>query len=148
MAQSPSPCAGEQEKEQRHPVRANRRRRNRERKERGLRRAYGVGGGIEEGEAARAAGGAEAGVDGGVAVEVRAAAELLLVHLPRPHGRRRLRFLSSGETWTAAFGGLRGGTCWSLEALFFFFSWLELEAWSCRRPSLICWWTGLDMTRA
>lgn len=51
----------------------------------------GVGGGVEQGEAARAAGGAEAGVDGGVAVEVRAAAELLLVHLPRPHARRRLR---------------------------------------------------------
>jgi hypothetical protein len=56
----------------------------------GLRSSYGVGGGVEEGEAARAAGGAEAGVDGGVAVEVRAAAELLLVHLPCPHGRRRL----------------------------------------------------------
>lgn len=42
-------------------------------------------GGVEEGEASRAAGRAEAGVDGGVAVEVRAAAELLLVHLPRPH---------------------------------------------------------------
>ena len=44
------------------------------------------GGGVEEREASRAAGRAEAGVDGGVAVEVRAAAELLLVHLPRSHG--------------------------------------------------------------
>lgn len=55
-----------------------------------MRSTYGAGGGVEEGEAAGAAGGAEAGVDGRVAVEMRAAAELLLVHLPRPHVRRRL----------------------------------------------------------
>lgn len=58
----------------------------------------GVGG--EEREAARAAGGAEAGVHGGVAVEVRAATQLLLVHLPGPHGgrrrRRRMRLPSGG----------------------------------------------------
>ena len=64
----------------------------RERKEgRGLRSTYGVGGRAEEGETMRAAGGAEARVDGGVTVEVRAAAELLFIHLPCPHGRRRLR---------------------------------------------------------
>jgi len=56
-----------------------------------LRSTYGVGGRAEEGETARAAGGAEARVDGGVTVEVRAAAELLFIHLPCPHGRRRLR---------------------------------------------------------
>jgi hypothetical protein len=93
MAQSPSPCAAEQEK---YTNRRSERTEGLTKEEepgedgRGLRSSYGVGGGVEEGEAARAAGGAEAGVDGGVAVEVRAAAELLLVHLPCPHGRRRL----------------------------------------------------------
>jgi hypothetical protein len=56
----------------------------------GLRSAYGVGGRVEEGETARAAGGAKARVDGGVAVEVRAASELLFIHLPCPHGHWRL----------------------------------------------------------
>jgi len=60
------------------------------------------GGGVEEREASRAAGRAEAGVDGGVAVEVRAAAELLLVHLPRSHG--------GGEGCAAAAAAVRKGS--------------------------------------
>ena len=79
MAQSPSPCAAEQK---------NGVRWNTTKEGAGMYRGGGEahGGGVEEREASRAAGRAEAGVDGGVAVEVRAAAELLLVHLPRSHG--------------------------------------------------------------
>jgi hypothetical protein len=43
------------------------------------------GGGVEEREASRAPGRAEPWVDGGVAVEVRAAAKLLLVYFARAH---------------------------------------------------------------
>ena len=80
MAQSPSPCAAEQK----NGVRWNTTKEGRAGRNRGGGETHG--GGVEEREASRAAGRAEAGVDGGVAVEVRAAAELLLVHLPRSHG--------------------------------------------------------------
>lgn len=99
--------------------------------EEGEESTYGAAG-IEEGEAAGAAGGAEAGVDGGVAVEVRAAAELLLVHLPRPHaggrfGNRSPERCLGGGTWT---GELRAG--------------LSDSAWS----FVISRWIGLCTTPA
>lgn len=94
MAQSPSPCAAIKQRQTRSRGRERRPERREERRE-----AYGGVGG-EEREAARAAGGAEAGVHGGVAVEVRAATQLLLVHLPGPHDgrrrRRRMRLPSGG----------------------------------------------------
>lgn len=91
MAQSPSPCAAIKQRQTRSRGRERRPERREERRE-----AYGGVGG-EEREAARAAGGAEAGVHGGVAVEVRAATQLLLVHLPGPHGGRRRRRRCEGR---------------------------------------------------
>jgi len=66
-------------------------------------------GGVEEGEASRAPRRAEAWVDGGIAVEVRAAAELLLVHLPRAHADCRRGLCRRRRSCSGVVVGLRVG---------------------------------------